>query len=113
VDAGSSNLNTVVSVSHGTLTLGSTANLTYTGNGTNLVSFTGSLLAINSALNGMVYHPTADYNGSDTLQVTTYDLGNTGSGGTKSDSDSISITLNAVNDAPVNNLATSSLTINE
>jgi len=32
--------------------------------------------AINTALNGLSYNPTADYNGSSTLTITTNDQGN-------------------------------------
>jgi hypothetical protein len=43
----------------------------------------------------------ADYNGPDTLTVTTSDGGSTGSGGALTDVDAVAITVNAVNDRPV------------
>src|SRR5439155_1685699 len=50
------------------------------------------------------YSPAANYNGSDTLSLTTNDQGNTGSGGAQSDTDTVALTVNAVNDAPVNSV---------
>jgi hypothetical protein len=101
VDAGSSNVELTHSVSHGTLTLGSTAGLTVTGDGTATVDLTGSISDINTAIgSGLTYAPTADYNGPDTLSVTSDDQGNTGAGGAQTDTDNVSFTVNAVNDAP-------------
>src|SRR5690606_27311595 len=45
-----------------------------------------------------------NYNGPATLTMTTSDNGNTGTGGPKTDVDVVNITINAVNDAPVNTL---------
>src|SRR5205814_1133301 len=58
----------------------------------------------NAALDGLVYTPASNFNGADTLTLTSNDQGNTGSGGAKSDTDSVDITVNAVNDAPVNSV---------
>ena len=49
---------------------------------------------------GMSYAPTANYNGPATLTILTSDLGNTGAGGPLTDTDTVNITVNAVNDAP-------------
>src|SRR5205085_3695555 len=72
-----------------------------TGDGTSTVSFSGTSADINTALNGLSYAPTGNYNGSDTLTITTNDNGHTGSGGALQDQDTVAITINAVNDAPV------------
>jgi len=66
--------------------------------------FDGTLSALNAALNGLIFRPATDFHGTATLQVTTNDLGNTGIGGSLSDSDTINITVNDVNDAPINNV---------
>ncbi len=108
-DVGAGNLTVTLSIQTGILTLGGTAGLvSFTGDGTNNVSLTGSLAAINNALNGLVYNPGADYNGDRTLTITTNDNGNTGidpgTSGTatsEQDSDTVSIHVTAVNDAPV------------
>jgi hypothetical protein len=58
------------------------------------MTFSGTQAAINTALNGLSYTPTANFNGSASLQIVTSD-------GTLSDSDTVGITVNAVNDPPV------------
>ncbi|HEX6660283.1 MAG TPA: Ig-like domain-containing protein, partial [Sphingomicrobium sp.] len=89
------------SVAHGSLTLSGTSGLVFSnGDGTSdaTMTFSGTQSAINAAMQGLVYATTADFNGSDTLTITSNDNGNTGSGGAKSDTDSVMINLNAVAD---------------
>src|SRR5436309_2641204 len=64
--------------------------------------FIGTLTNINAALAGLSFAPTGNFNGSANLTITSDDQGNTGSGGARTDTDSVAITVNAVNDAPVN-----------
>ncbi|MCE4224898.1 tandem-95 repeat protein [Methylobacterium sp. C25] len=104
IDAGGGNLSTTLSVQHGTLTLGGSSNVTVSGNGTGSVTLTGTIADINAALNGTVYRGVPDYNGADTLTVSTTDNGNAGTGGAKSDTDTVAISVTPVNDAPVNGL---------
>jgi hypothetical protein len=104
VDDGGGNEKVTLSVDHGTLTLGSTNNLTVTGNGSAGVTLTGKITDLNTGMAGLMYTPAANYNGSDTLTVLTDDQGNTGSGGPQTDTDTVAINLSAVNDPPVNNL---------
>ncbi|GJD94845.1 Ig-like domain-containing protein [Methylobacterium iners] len=112
VDAGAGTLTTTLSVPQGILTLGSTSGVTVTGNGTGSVTVTGTAAQINAALGGTIYTPPANYNGALALTVATSDNGNTGSGGTRSDTDTVGITVTAVNDAPINTVPASQ-TINE
>jgi ELWxxDGT repeat protein len=91
-DAGGG-LTVTLSVLHGKLTLASTAGLTVTGNGTGNVQVTGTAAAINTALDGLVYRGNLNYNGGDTLTVNSSDGGNSGTGGTLTDNDNVSITL--------------------
>ncbi len=70
-------------------------------NGTATVTVQGTLTDLNNALDGLSFDPTAAYFGSASLQVTTNDLGQTGSGVPESDIDTINITVNEVNYAPV------------
>ncbi|HWW27896.1 MAG TPA: M10 family metallopeptidase C-terminal domain-containing protein [Caulobacter sp.] len=75
-----------------------------TGNGTDTVTISASLNAINATLaaaSGLVFLGDANVNGTDTLTVVTDDGGGTGSGGALSDTDFYTITINGVNDAPV------------
>ncbi len=60
-------------VSNGTLTLSQTTGLLIPGgaNGSSFMTIQGTESDINAALQGMTYTPTGNYNGSDTLVVTT------------------------------------------
>ncbi|GAB0056474.1 hypothetical protein SIID45300_00782 [Candidatus Magnetaquicoccaceae bacterium FCR-1] len=104
---------TVVSVSHGTLSVTTGGGATVTANGSGSVTISGSAAGVNAALEGMVYAPTADYNGADTLVIVTHDEGYNGIGGTLMASDAIAITVNPVNDAPVITPTASSVVVNE
>jgi hypothetical protein len=64
------------------------------------MTFRGTVADVNAALNGLTYTPNLGYNGSDTLVLTTDDLGNTGSGGAMSDVDTVAITVGTPNQAP-------------
>src|SRR5207248_911077 len=104
-------LRLTLSVSHGTLSLSGTSGLDFScglcaGDGTAdaAMTFTASAADANAALDGLVYTPASNFNGADTLTLTTNDQGNTGSGGAKSDTDTVDLTVNAVNDAPVNSV---------
>ncbi len=94
VDAGSSIVQVTLTVTHGTIDLSGISGLSFvvgSGSGDITMTFSGTMADINSALNGLTYTPSAGYNGSAALQITTNDLGNTGSGGSKIDTDSISL----------------------
>ncbi|MGH2689005.1 MAG: hypothetical protein ACRDKW_09395, partial [Actinomycetota bacterium] len=73
-----------------------------TGDGTAdaTMIFTGTTAAVNAALDGMTYTPAADYFGPGSIAVTTSDQGNTGSGGAQSDTDTLTVTVDPVNDTP-------------
>ena len=89
-----------IAVAQGTLTLAQTTGLTFTtGDGTSdaTMTFSGTVTNINAALNGLIYAPTANYNGADTLTITAND-------GTTTDVDTVGITVTAVADAPVNSV---------
>ncbi|WP_254509452.1 beta strand repeat-containing protein [Anatilimnocola floriformis] len=105
-DAATGTMLLQLSVTNGTLTLGSTTNLAGTGNGTDTLSYTGTLADLNAALQGLSFAPTANFSGNATLTITSNDQGNTGSGGALSDTDTVAITVTPVNDAPTlqNNL---------
>lgn len=102
-DAGSSPVQVTVATTHGVLTLSGTSGLTFTqGDGVSdtTLLFTGSLVNINNALSGMLFSPSLNFNGAATVQVSVNDLGNTGAGGEKTDTKTVGITVNAINDAP-------------
>ena len=65
-DADDNPLKVTLSVTHGTLTLGSIAELTFeAGSGVDdaAMTFTGTLTVINAALNGLIYQPDTGYIG--------------------------------------------------
>jgi VCBS repeat-containing protein len=105
-DAGTTNpVQVTLSVTNGTLSLGGTTGLTFSaGDGTSdtTMTFTGTIPAINTALNNLRYDPAANFNGTATLTIATNDQGHTGVyGGPKTDTDNVSITVTSVNDQPV------------
>ncbi len=102
-DAGSSAVQVTLTATNGTMILNGTTGLTFSlgdGVGDPTMTFTGTVTNINSALNGMMFTPTANYFGAASLQIVTNDQGNTGSGGAKSDTDTVNITVNPVADTP-------------
>ncbi|MFM9964548.1 MAG: DUF2341 domain-containing protein [Planctomycetaceae bacterium] len=106
VDVGGGLLGVRLTVNNGTLTLGTTANLSFgLGDGINDrdLLFAGTVAEVNAALNGLTYSSDANFNGPDTLRIQTRDFGNTGAGGELIDDDSIAITVTPVNDLPVAN----------
>lgn len=97
-DIGSGLAQLSLSVGHGVLSLSQTTGLSFSvGDGTSDASlvFTGTASAINAALTGLVYTPTAAYVGSDALAVAVSDLGNTGAGGAGTDTETVAITVGA------------------
>ncbi len=102
-DVDAAGVRVTLGVTNGKLTLSQTTGLTFTsgGNGQSAMTFTGTLANINTALDGMRFDPNANYSVASQLTIITDDLGNTGSGGGKSDTDVVNITINPVNDRPV------------
>ncbi|MDD4889395.1 MAG: hypothetical protein PHU85_05655 [Phycisphaerae bacterium] len=99
VDAENGLLRISLAITHGTVTLGGTANLAFTtgdGTGDSATQFTGALADVNAALAGLTFTPDPGYVGSGTILVTTDDQGNTGSGGPLADSDTIIVGIGHV-----------------
>ncbi|MBE8719705.1 beta strand repeat-containing protein, partial [Sphingobacterium pedocola] len=100
VDAGASSVRVTLTATNGALTLSGTGGLVFTdGDGTSNPSMemVGSIAAINNALNGLIFSPTSGYYGAAAVQISTNDLGNSGSGGSLTDTDEIQIMVNSVN----------------
>ena len=98
VDAGGAEVQVALTVTHGTLTLADLTGITFVGGSTNgapTMTFTGTFSAINSALDVLSYSPDIDFHGFDALQVNVDDLGNTGVGGSLTDSQTIAIAVDA------------------
>jgi VCBS repeat-containing protein len=109
VDASTGSMTITLNVASGSLAAAGTANVVVAGSGTGTVTLTGTLANLNTylaaAASQPVFTPAANANGTVALTMTTNDNGNTGSGGAKTDADTVNITVNAVNDAPVNTIA--------
>jgi hypothetical protein len=102
-DAGNNPVQVTVAATNGLLSLGGTTGLSFSsgdGVGDSTMTFTGSIVDINSALNGLSYSGTANFNGAAALTITTNDQGNTGTGGAQSDTDTVNINVTPVNDSP-------------
>ena len=91
-DVDSAALTATLTVAHGTLTATGTG---VSGNGTATLTIAGTAAQINAALATLGYLGNPNFNGPDTLTVVTSD-------GALTDTDTVAITVNAVNDAPVN-----------
>ncbi|MBF0433871.1 MAG: tandem-95 repeat protein [Magnetococcales bacterium] len=103
VDVGTGTMQLALSVNHGTVTLGSTTGLSIVSgaNGSATMTVTGTMTAINSALSGLSYQSLLHYAGADSLTIVANDLGGSGSGGAKTTTSSLGITVNAVQQPPV------------
>jgi ELWxxDGT repeat protein len=94
VDAGLNDIQATLSVAHGTLTFAGITGLTFTtgtGNHDASMVFTGTQDAINAALANLTYTGGPAFAGTDSLNITIDDLGNTGTGGQLSSTQSIQI----------------------
>ena len=112
IDAGSGVVQATLSVTYGSLTVtaGNSGVTGITGSGTSSVTFNGTLTQINNLLGGVnlggaegtiVYNPNTDNPpATSTLTLLVHDNGNTG-GGDLTGSDTATINITAVNDAPV------------
>ncbi|SFU17467.1 Ig-like domain-containing protein [Mesorhizobium sp. YR577] len=103
-DANSGTVIVTLSVNSGIITAASGGGVSVFGSGTGPVTFTGTLAALNAyfaSASAPVFTPAADANGPVTLTMTTNDGGNSGTGGALTDTDTRTITVNPVNDAPI------------
>jgi len=71
VDNGS--LSVILSVSDGTLTMAPATGLTVGGNGTAVLTVSGTIASLNAALAGLSYRGALNFGGSDTLSITVSD----------------------------------------
>ena len=104
VDAGTNPMRVTLNASQGTVTLAGTTGLTFSsgdGAADAVMTFTGTLADINTAMNNLSFQPLANFNGAAALTISTNDLGN-GGGTALSDTDTVAITVLPLNDAPVN-----------
>jgi hypothetical protein len=113
-DAGTGTLNVTLSVPGGNGTIAASASggvSIVSGSGTASLQVSGTLVNLNAwfAVNGSNpdYTPAANATGNVTLTILVNDNGNSGTGGALSDTDTSTLSISAVNDAPVNTLPAS------
>ncbi len=95
-DASGAAMEVTLSASNGTLSLAGTTGLSFTagdGSGDVTMTFMGTAADINTALNGLIFQPDLDYQGTAAIQIITDDLGNAGTGGALNAMDQISISV--------------------
>ena len=66
-------LTTTIAVDHGSLTASLAGGAVVTGNGSGLLTLSGTAAEINAVLDGLSYQPAANYSGPDALTVSTSD----------------------------------------
>ncbi len=94
--AGTNPIQVTLDAAHGTLTLGDTTNLTFSGQGTDSLILTGTQAAINAALaNGLIYAPTLNSQLADVLKITASDQGHNGTGVPLSTTQDVGIVVTA------------------
>jgi len=101
-DPDNSMLSVMLATENGTVTLAQTSELNFTegdGSKDETLAFSGSIAAINSALDGLTFIPAVDFSGDASLEIVSTDpAGN-------SDTDSVAIAVNNPNaDPPENNI---------
>ncbi|MGQ7249723.1 VCBS domain-containing protein [Halomonas sp. V046] len=116
--SGANSLEVILEVTRGMLSIASAGDATITGNDSATVTLAGSVADINAALATLRYQGNANLNGSDTLTMTTNDAGNFGDNpdlalgdgipgqadqDALSDVDTLTLTIEPVNDAPIAN----------
>lgn len=102
-DAGAGSVTATFSVGSGTLSGASGGGVTVSGSGTGTLTLTGMIANINAfiAASNLTFTTAANATSNVTLTIGISDGGNTGGGGAQTDSETVTLQVAAVNDAPV------------
>ncbi len=101
-DLGTDNLTTTLTVVNGTLTASASGSANVSGSGTGTVTVVGSITDVNAVLQGLTYTPNTGFNGTDSLQIVSWDGQTTAYGLKVQDTDTITIAVTAFdNDDPL------------
>jgi hypothetical protein len=104
IDAGTTPVTLTLNSTQGTITLNTTTGLTFvtgTGTGDATIVATGTVAAVDAALDNFNFTPTTNFTGDARVEITTNDNGATGSGGALSATSNIFTTFTAIaNTAP-------------
>lgn len=96
-DPDANSLQVTLSAAHGVLSLSSTSGLAFNtgdGNADASMVFSGANASVNAALSNLTYHNNSGFSGSDTISMTSSDLGAIGTGGALTDTDAIAVFVN-------------------
>ncbi len=108
----STGLTVTLAASNGTISVTASGSANVTANASASVTVSGSVTDVSATIGSLQYTGNSNYHGADTITVTADDGGNTGSGGSLQDVETIAVTVVAVADAP--NLSVSNaVTTNE
>ena len=101
-DAGNALVRVTLSVPNGAFNAASAGSVTASGSGTGTLVLDGTIANINAfiAAANAVYAPVANANGNVVMTVTVSDLGNSGSGGPRSATTSVTLAMAPINDVP-------------
>ncbi|MEN5301117.1 DUF4347 domain-containing protein [Pseudomonas sp. TWI628] len=105
VDAGNGLMTVTLTATNGLLSLGSLSGISLvTGTGLNNITMTfeGTRSNINAALQTLTFRPSNNFLGAASVTIETNDNGNSGTGGAKSDVDTISINVIPMNPKVIN-----------
>jgi Calx-beta domain/Bacterial Ig domain/FG-GAP-like repeat len=100
VDAGTNKVEVNLTTTNAIFTINNNNSVNIAGNQTANLKLTGTVANINTALNGLIFRPNANFNGDTKIQIVTNDLGSTGGGIAQSDTDSINVKITSINDVP-------------
>ncbi len=102
VDAGAGNVQVTLAAPAGTFAATAGGGVAVAGSGTGTITLTGTTAAINAFVgaSNLTYTTALDATAPVAVTMTTSDLGNSGAGGTLLDTDTFTVNVNAVNDAP-------------
>ncbi len=96
VDADGAAEQITITATNGTVSLSTRQNLGFSagsGSGDSTATFTGTLAALNAALDGLTFTPTPGYAGHGSIALAVDDLGHTGAGTAQTASASVPITI--------------------
>ncbi|HEY0311187.1 MAG TPA: tandem-95 repeat protein [Allosphingosinicella sp.] len=112
---GSAPYTATLTVGHGTIALTASGAALVSNSGTDTVTVTGTLADVNATLDGLVYAAEENFNGTDTLHISTKDSDGTALGGSDTGTIDIPLTVAPINDAPtvVNGTTATATTIAE
>lgn len=99
-DAGENPVSLSLTVDMGELSVSEATGVEVAGNESDELVLTGPVEALNRLLDGLIYQPAPEENGTVTLTGLLDDQGHTGTGGALTDEKSLVITVNPVNDGP-------------